>query len=328
MRQLDIKGAYLNGHLKEKIVMEQPPEFGDGTDRVAELNRTLYGLKQSGREWNLDLHEKLTNAGFKRHPVDHGVYTRAVKIGDRTTTITVWVDDLLVFAETKAALDAVEAVLRRNFEVKNLGEPKKIIGIEIHRDREKRTIQIGLENYITETLHKFGYEKMTSVTTPLDPNVILTKKNENEEEESESEENMAVENKVHSSRSFAEHIGALIWLATICRPDISFAVSRVGAFAANPSQVHWTTVKRIFRYLKGTSNLRLTFGGLPKNLNINDTFGAYSDADFASNPDDRKSVSGYVYMLGGGAIAWHSKKQSTMATSTTEAEYSALAAAT
>jgi hypothetical protein len=162
---------------------------------------------------------------------------------------------------------------------------------------------------------------MSSVTTPLDPNVVLTKKVENEEED------MDVKHKDYSSRSYAEHIGALIWLATICRPDISFAVSRVGAYSANPSQAHWTAVKRIFRYLKGTRDLRLTFGGLLPGTNIANTFGAYSDADFASNPDDRKSVSGYVYMLGGGAIAWHSKKQATTATSTTKAEYSALAAA-
>jgi hypothetical protein len=196
-------------------------------------------------------------------------------------------------------LGAVEAALKREVEINDLGEPKKLIGIEIYRDRKNRTIQISQEHYIDSILKRFGYENMSPVTTPMDPNVVL--------ERFESQGQLVDER----NRSYAEHMGSLIWPATISRPDIAFAVARLGSYTANPGPAHWTALKRVFRYLKGTRSLRITYGGINPEKSgtpILDTHGAFSDADFAANPDDMKSVSGYVYMLGGGPIAWHSKK--------------------
>jgi hypothetical protein len=158
----------------------------------------------------------------------------------------------------------------------------------------------------------------------MDPNVVLEKNSSNLV--------TLTQGKTVDERgySFSEYMGKLLWPATISRPDIAYAVGRVGAYAANPSVTHWSALKRVFRYLKGTHDQRITFGGSEFRSDATSVFnhyGAYSDADFASNPDDSKSTSGYVYLLAGGPIAWHSKKQPTVALSTTEAEYSALTAA-
>ena len=129
MRQLDVKGAYLHGDLKEEVYMVQPPGFEDETGRVCRLRKTLYGLKQSGREWNRKLHELLTSNGFERLQVDHGVYKRHV--GDQYIFLTVWVDDLLVFSTSPTLIAATQAALAREVEVTDMGEPQKIIGIEM-----------------------------------------------------------------------------------------------------------------------------------------------------------------------------------------------------
>jgi hypothetical protein len=104
MRQLDVKGAYLNGELQEEVFMEQPPGYDDGSGRKCRLMRTLYGLKQSGREWNRKLHGLLTKNGFDRLEVDHGVYLR--QINDKFVIITVWVDDLLLIGNSATMLSA------------------------------------------------------------------------------------------------------------------------------------------------------------------------------------------------------------------------------
>jgi hypothetical protein len=249
--------------------------------------------------------------------VDHGVYVRQFK--DQFVFITVWVDDLLLFSNSSTMLSATEITLKQEVEINDLGEPKKLIGIEIYCDRVARSIQISQEHYINSILKRFGYDQMSPVKTPMDPNVVLEKN---------SVESTTKDERGHS---FAEYMGSLIWPATISRPDIAYAVARVGAYTGNTRATHWTAMKRIFRYLKDTRQHRITYGGLNLDSDPSSIFnhyGAYSDVDFASNPDDSKSVSGYIYLLAGGPIAWYSKKQPTVSLSTAEAEYSALAAAT
>src|SRR6201996_4131549 len=247
MKQLDVKGAYLNGDLQEEVFMDQPPGFDDGSGRKCRLKKTLYGLKQSGREWNRKLHGILAKHGFKHIEVDHGVYER--RINDQFVIITVWVDDLLLFSNSPTMLSATETALKQEVEINDLGEPKKIIGIEIYRDRAAKTIQISQEHYIDGILKRFGYDQMSPVKTPMDPNVVLEKN---------TAQGKTADERGHS---FAEYMGSLIWPATISRPDIAYAVARVGAYTSNPSTIHWTAMKRIFRYLKGTRQHRITFGG-------------------------------------------------------------------
>jgi uncharacterized protein YuzE len=222
--------------------------------------------------------------------------------------ITVWVDDLLLFATSDELMQQTKSDLCTEWEITDLGEPTKIIGIEITQAED--SITISQKVYIESILKREGLSEINSVTTPLDPNIKL------EPNPDGSEGNR--------SNSFARLLGELQFLANNTRPDISFAVNRLAAYTANPSLQHVTTLKRILRYLAGTKNLGITYS---KNLNENSNiFHGFADAAFA-NHDDLKSTSGYVFSAAGGAITWKSKKQTTIALSSTEAEYVALSEA-
>jgi hypothetical protein len=129
IQQMDVKGAYLNRTLKETVFMKQPEGYSDGTGRACQLVKTLYGLKQSGREWNIELDTKLKKHKFSRLRSDPCAYIRGR--GDKFEIITVWVDDLLLFAMSKKLMERMKDNIRSEWETTDLGEPAKIVGIEI-----------------------------------------------------------------------------------------------------------------------------------------------------------------------------------------------------
>jgi hypothetical protein len=304
---MDVKGAYLNGILKEKVYMRQPEGYKDDTDRICKLIKTLYGLKQSGREWNKELDEKMKQFGFKRICSDPCVYIK--RDGNDVAILTVWVDDLLLFASSDKLMEQTISDVQSVWEVTILGEPTKIVGIEITQTDD--AITISQKMYINSILEREGLSGINSVTTPLDPNIKLEPNPDGGEG--------------NRSNSFARLLGELQFLANCTRPDIAFAVNRLASYTANPSLQHVTAVKRILRYLAGTKDLGITYSKNSTNLSENSFFG-FADAAFA-NHDDHKSTSGYVFMAAGGAITWKSKKQTTIALSSTEAEYVALSEA-
>jgi hypothetical protein len=171
--QMDIRGAYLNGELKEEIYMWQPPGFEDGTGHVWKLLKTLYGLKQSGREWNREFDRKLTSIQLIKTAVDHCVYFR--ERDSQRTWVTVWVDDLLILSTSRQEAKKTQAEIEGLFDTKDLGEPRKIIGIEITRDRDSGTITLSQCHYIETLLAKYGLTDAKPLATPMDPNVTLRK---------------------------------------------------------------------------------------------------------------------------------------------------------
>jgi transposase InsO family protein len=302
--QLDVKGAYLNGHLKEEIYMTQPDGYEDGSDKACRLIKTLYGLKQSGRKWNTELNIQLSKRGYQRAQTDPCVYIQ--HIGKELILITVWVDDMLLFATSVQTMQIAKRDITDNFEVTDLGEPKKIVGIEITRDRKQKKITITQTKYIETILAKYGLQDANPVRTPLDPNVKL--------EPGDSEPQ-------GRSNNYASLIGSLMYAAVATRPDIAFAVNQLASFTANPTMCHWTAAKRVLRYLKGTKDIGITYSqsGSEDSSSQNRIVG-YNDASFADNYD-RTSVSGYAFVAAKGAITWGSKKQNDVALSSTEAEY-------
>jgi hypothetical protein len=310
VQQMDVKGAYLNGILKEDVYMRQPEGFGDGTNRVCWLQKTLYGLKQSGREWNKELDQRLKDKGFVNLLSDPCAYIR--RDGD-LQIITVWVDDLLLFALSTAAMEKLKEELNELFDLTDLGEPSKIVGIEISIADD--AVTISQPQYVDSLLRKYKMEDANPVSTPLDPNGKLEPNKE--------------QRKPNRSNDYASLIGSLQFLAIATRPDIAYAVNRLAAYTANPDLQHYGAAKRILRYLKGTKTHGITYrahttrhvGPMDSNL----VYG-FADASYASM-EDRKSVSGYVFISNGGAITWGSKKQTTIALSSTEAEYVALSEA-
>jgi len=134
---------------------------------------------------------------------------------------------------------------------------------------------------------------------------------------------VATEEKSFHSK-YQSMVGSLMYLMVATRPDLGYAVGAVSQFAASPDEEHLAAVKRILRYIKGTAGYQLNLGGDLKGLQLE----AWSDADWAANNIDRKSISGYCFKLGVGAVSWRSKKQTSVALSSTEDEYMALTQAT
>ena len=179
----------------------------------------------------------------------------------------------------------------------------------LERDRPARTISISQEAFIDSTLTRFNLTDAATVATPLTPGTPLsagdcpTSKDEIEEME---------------DRPYRELIGALAWLIPGTRLGIAFATSSLARFGHNPGRVHWDVAKRVVRYLKGTKQRRLTLGGKPPQIAV------FTDADWGSHRDDRRSIGAYPIKIGDEVVSLRSKKQPYVAPSSTEAEYMAL----
>jgi len=228
------------------------------------------------------------------------------RIGDKFAIITMWVDDLLLFATTIRLMNKIKADIKAEWEVTDLGEPSKIIGIEITIDNN--LIAISQSKYI-ESILKEGLEQVNPVAMPMDPNVPLVPNPEG--------------NEGNRSNSFARLLGELQYIANATRPDIAYAVNRLASYTANPSLQHIRVLKCILRYLSSTRTHGIVYRALPQEPSF---FFGYTDTSFG-NTDDRRSISGYIFLAGNGAITWCSRKQITIALSSTKAEYVALSEA-
>ena len=203
--------------LKERIYMQQPEGFADGSSRVCLLIKTLYGLKQAGHKWNIKLDTKLRRHGYARLRSDP--YAYILHIGEEFTIITVWVDDLLLFATTIKLMSKMKTDIKAKWEVTDLGEPSKIVGIKITMSKD--SIAISQRKYIESILKKEGLEHANPVGMPLDPNTPLKPKPEG--------------NKGNHSNSFARLLGELQFITNATRPDITYAVNRLASYTANLS---------------------------------------------------------------------------------------------
>jgi hypothetical protein len=207
-------------------------------------------------------------------------------------------------------IKTLKKMLADSYPIKDMGELKMILGMQVIRDRKKRTLDITQAHYIRDLLTAYRMENCKPVATPVDgyESLLPAKAGELRADQ----------------QLYQQAIGSDLFLSGNTRPDISFAVNKLSQYCSDPTVRHWNGILRIFRYLSGTEDYSLHFGpgtdGRVENLL------GYADADYASSLD-RISTSAYVFTFGGAAISWSSKKQRTVATSTVEAEYIALCSA-
>ena len=310
IRQIDVKTAFLNGYLEEEIYMEQPPGFVEGgSDLVCKLNRSLYGLKQAPRAWYARLTEEVSKLGFTPSNADPALFTL---VDNRITVyLLAYVDDCLICAPegNTVVLDRIIAALQSVFDIKDLGEVNTFLGIDIVRDRINRTLAINQSRYIADLLAKYNMLEARPRSIPLCASTPMRRGSDYSHPLDKSQFN------------YSELIGSLLYLSVCTRPDISYAVGALARFMAAPTNEHWNAALGILRYLCGTREYSLNFGGNPGLV-------GYCDSDYAGSIDTRRSTTGYTFKLGDGVISWCSKLQPTVATSTCEAEYIAAAAAT
>lgn len=306
---LDVVGAYLNSPLNEVVYMLQPEGFDDGTGRVCRLKLSLYGLRQSAHNWNKTLDAAFKDLGFTRLISDQCVYVRRSSDGS-PVIVSVHVDDMTLFARTDEELAQLKGELRSKFEVTDLGPLTHILGMEIQRD-DDGSYHLHQTAYARRILESVGMDKSNPVSTPLDHNIKLTLPAENDPAVGDPE----------FCRQYRSGLGKLAYLAWATRPDLSHAIQHLSQFSQRPTPDHMSSLKRVYRYVQGTTTLGLHF-------KPNGRLITFSDADWANDATDRRSISGYLSLLADAPISWSSRKQPTVALSTMEAEFMALARAT
>ena len=299
IHQMDVKTAFLNGELKEEIYMEQPDGFvvKGQESKVCKLLKSLYGLKQAPKQWHEKFDTTLTSAGFAVNEADSCVYYRYG--GGKGVILCLYVDDILIFGTDIDVINEVKSFLSTKFDMKDLGEADVILNIKLIKDESG--ITLSQTHYVEKVLSRFGYIDSKPSPTPYDPSVTL-KKNKR----------IGV-----NQLKYSQVIGSLMYLASATRPDISFAVSKLSRFMSNPGTDHWHALERVMCYLKGTMSYGIHYSGHPAVLE------GYSDANWISD-DELYATSGYVFMLGGGAVSWRSCKQTILTRSTMEADLAAL----
>ena len=308
LHQIDIKGAYLNGELnnEEAIYMCQPPGYTDPAllCHVCHLRKTLYGLKQSGHHWYQKLVEILVkNLRFKLCEVDQAVFVKQSK--KTLVIIVVHIDNCIIATSALSLIDELKMQIRKHVEITDLSELHWLLSIEVTRNREEQTIALSQRSYLESIIHCFRFNELKPILTPMEPHIKLT-----------NAQSPLTGAKYASMQHIPYHkaIGSLMYAALGTHPDISYAISTVSRFSSNPGLPHWEAVHRIYRYLIGTKDLQLTYGGARKPLH------GYTDAD-GSMAEDRKAISGYAFLIDGGAVSWASKKQEIISLSMTESEY-------
>uniref|UniRef100_A0A2N9FP23 Integrase catalytic domain-containing protein n=1 Tax=Fagus sylvatica TaxID=28930 RepID=A0A2N9FP23_FAGSY len=279
--QLDVKSAFLHGELNEAVFVEQPQGYEKKGEeyKVYKLKKALYGLKQAPRAWYSRIEAYFVKEGFERCSCEHTLF---IKTGDggKILIVSLYVDDLIFTGNDESMFVKFKNSMKLEFDMIDLGKMKYFLGVEVLQNPEG--IYISQRKYAKEVLERFRMEKSNSVKNPIVPGVRLMK----------DEEGAKV-----NATMYKQLVGSLMYL-TATRPDLMYVVSLISRFMASPTELHLQACKRVLRYLKGTVDL-----GVFYRKEGNGELMAYTDSDYAGDVDDRKSTSGYVFLLSEGAVS-------------------------
>ena len=298
---LDAKNAFLHGDSDFAIYIQQPPGFENPAhpNSVLLLLKSLYGLKQAFRIWYLALYDAIIDLNFESSEFDPCIF-----ISQRWhLLLAIYVDDILVMGP-QVKCNEFAKQLSRQFRITNQGHVSSFLGINV--ERSNGMIFLNQIGYIDRMAKRFQLESCNPTFTPLDHSLPLLKA---EFDTPRTDETL-----------YRELTGSLNHLAICTRPDTSLAVSKMSQFNQDPTITDHNAARRILKYAKTTKHYSIKYSSIKKTLQLD----GYADADWGSNLIDRKSTTGYIFMMNGGPISWTSRKQSTVALSTMEAEYMAL----
>lgn len=292
LHQLDVRTAFLHGEINDEVYIKYSNSIMlCESNEILTLKKGLYGLKQAPRMWNLKFNEVMNKLGFKPMIADMCVHTR------RNITL------LMLMGPEENDIENVKVELGKHLDVKNLGMLQIFLGVIFVR--KPCGAYLTQRHYIRQVLERYGMSSCKSVKTPMAEGALK-----------EMHDSASVPINIHS---YQELLGCLLFLSTRTRSDLSAAIAILCRYTSDPRQVHWIALKRVLRYLQGTSDNALR---LVNNRNI--VLEAFCDADRAGGRKDRKSTTGNLILLGGCPILWRTLKQHAVALSTTEAEFSSL----
>nr|GEV07384.1 retrovirus-related Pol polyprotein from transposon TNT 1-94 [Tanacetum cinerariifolium] len=301
--QIHVKTEFLNGPLKEEVYVAQPDGFvdHDHPEKVYRRRKALYGLKQAPRARYNELLNFLMSKGYTKGAIDPTLFM--IRYGEDILLVKIYIDDIIFGSTNPKFSKRFEKLMHSRFEMSLIGEMKFLLGLRIHQS--PRGIFINQTKYILEILKKHGIEKCDAVGTPTaaKPNLDAD-----------------LSGKLVNQTDYRIKIRSLMYL-TSSIPDIVQVVCYCVRYQARPTKKHLKEVKRIFRFLRGTINMRLWY---PKDSGFELT--AFSDADHAGCLDTRKITFGGIQFLGDKLVRWMSKKQNCNVMSSAEAKYMALSA--
>ena len=306
----DIKTAFFYGNLCDEIYIKQPDGFVDESNNglVFRLNKSMYGLKQAAKCWNDTISSFLMELGFGRLEGEPCVFQLVRE--KAFIVLALYVDDILSFSNDQRLAEFVKSKLAARFQIHDLGELSSFLGMKVQRDRKAGKLFVDQSSYAAKVLQSFGMDQCNPVATPMSPDFLRTAG-------SIPKTNAPDENIPYQSL-----VGSLMYLCLCTRPDLFYPVCVMSQFNTCYTKEHFTYLKRLLRYVKGTMNYGLLFEKTGKIA-----LEGYVDADWANDCLDRKSYSGFVFLMSGGPISWLSRKQSCVTLSSTEAEYVALSEA-
>ncbi|KAJ1044197.1 hypothetical protein NDA10_005691 [Ustilago hordei] len=303
---LDITMAYLNSTLKEAIYMKPPEGSGVAPGKVYKVVKGLYGLKQSGREWNQEFDRSLRRMGFFQVECAPCIYTKGQ--GEDMAIVVIYVDDTLVIAPRLETVLEVKKQIGQRWKMEDSGEVSHFLGIKISRDRAMRTMTIGQSGYIDQVLAKHLDKRTKPTMVPM-----------------QSIPEGALVASAAQQKEYPVIVGKLLWVANSTRPDLSLTVGILARHMREPSQEHYQAAQRVLRYLESTRQVGLVY----RASESQESLVAHSDANWASDATiQRRSTSGSVALVYGNPVAWKSATQKCVSLSAVEAEFIAATEAT
>jgi len=308
--RIDFVGAFLNSLTKEDIYMKQPEGFVESgfEDHVCKLVHTIYGTMQGAHDWYETLANTYDKLGYTTSRADPCV--RYKKEDGEYTIIDTYTDDVFGASTTEREADKRKMEIGKVWEIKDIGETEYFLGTRVQQDLALGTIRLSQRPYWEHVLGRFNLDHVPPRNIPLPVGIVL---------DNDMSPKTDSEKREMDDKPYRPILGSVMWGQLATRPDLSFAVSLLSRFQANPGIEHWKALMHVIGYIKNTMDYGLTYS---RDGDISPT--AYVDADYGGCRDTRRSTSGYVFTMAGGAVSWSSKRQATVALSTVEAEYVAM----
>ncbi|POM59370.1 Integrase catalytic core protein [Phytophthora palmivora] len=313
--QGDINTAYLNAALGIKQYLEEVEGYPcDDNGMIYIIEKALYGLRQSGREWHSEVNRWFVEYGFKQCETEPCLY-----FYDRDgefAIVLLYVDDILCATNNVEFKERMFEQLDKDYGLKDQGLLNTYLGVQVEQNLD--SIKIHQTKYCEEILERFSFQDAHPSRIPMETNMRLTVKDTDVGGRKEEPAN-------GKKFPYRELVGSLMYLTTCTRPDLSFSVGQLSRYVQNPTQQHIGAAKRVLRYLVGTKTQGIVYTrNTPTEQKPELIIDGYCDSDWGNDPDTRKSITGFVHCMAGGAVSWASRRQTIVAQSTAEAEYVAV----